>query len=126
MLNIYNLYPSTVWVTIMWYSPGCPDGGDWEKAGWWKIEPGEGKTVFGGDLEDVNRYFCYFAHAADGVQWSGPYVRKVPHQAFDWCEWIANSNSRDVGFRLLDIGDNDDYALTLIPYGDGLRAGERR
>lgn len=115
MLTIGNHYPRTVWVSIMWYTPNCPDGGDWSKAGWWKIDPGHAANIFGGDLDEVNRYFCYYAHTADGVVWAGPYVRAVPHQAYDWCEWTGSTDSRDVGFRLLDIEDYDDFTLNLIP-----------
>jgi hypothetical protein len=29
-----NEYSASVSISILWYSPGCPDGGDWELAGW--------------------------------------------------------------------------------------------
>src|ERR1700730_7787710 len=61
MLQFCNQYPQEVWVAIMWYHPNCPDGGDWEKAGWWHLYPGECKIVFGDDLEDLNRYFTFYA-----------------------------------------------------------------
>ncbi len=115
MLNICNHYPATVWVTIMWYTPNCPDGGNWTKAGWWMIEPGQCKTVFGGSLRKVNRYFYYHAHTASGVNWSGPYVHPVPRRAFNWCERTSSTDSRNVGYRLLDIGRNDNYKLNLTP-----------
>jgi uncharacterized membrane protein len=121
MLTFNNHYPSTVWVAILFYSPGCSDGGDWEKKGWWKMEPGEGKVVYGGDLDDLNRYYCFYAQAANGAYWAGPYRRFVPYSRFDWCEWTACSHSDgspcgfDAGFRLLDIGGNDDYTVNLVP-----------
>lgn len=115
MLKFCNSYPSTVWVTIMWYHPDCPDGGNWEKAGWWKIVPGACKVVFGDDLDDVNRYWCFYAEAADGAVWSGPYVRSVPHQAFDWCEWTSQTGARQLGYRQFDINGYDDYTATLVP-----------
>jgi uncharacterized membrane protein len=115
MLKIKNKYPHTLWVTIMWYAPNCSDGGNWEKAGWWQLSPGQTKTVFGGNLHEVNRYYCYYAQASDGATWSGPYERSVPPTAFDWCEWTANTQSFDVGYRLLDIGNNDNFTLSLTP-----------
>ncbi len=115
MLRFCNQYPREVWVSIMWYHPNCSDGGNWEKKGWWHLFPGECKVVFGEDLDEINRYYTFFAHASDGAVWAGPYVRAVPHTAYDWCEWTANTDSRDVGFRLLDIGDNDDYTVNLVP-----------
>lgn len=118
MLIICNHYPKTVWVSIMWYTPHCPDGGDWSKAGWWRIEPGQCRDVFHGDLHSVNQYFCYYAETADRDIWAGPYVRGVPQEPYDWCEWTANTNSRDVGFRLLDIQSYADFTLTLTPHED--------
>lgn len=119
MLTICNAYSKTVWVAIMWYTPNCIDGGDWTKEGWWGIAPNQCANVFGGDLSDVNRYFCYYAIADDGTLWSGPYHRSIPDHVFDWCEWVADSQSYDVGFRLLDIGDNDDFTLTLWKFDWG-------
>ena len=115
MLRFTNGYPSTLWAMIEWYHPNCPDGGNWEKKGWWKIGPGQSKTVFSDDVEDVNRYWYFFAHAADGAQWAGPYSEIVPHIAFDWCENTANTDSRRVGMRELDVGSNDDYTVTFVP-----------
>jgi uncharacterized membrane protein len=113
VLRIENAYPRDIWVAIWYYSPNCPDGGDWAKKGWWRISPGQGKVVFGGSLKDHNRYFCYLAESDDGAYWAGPYVTAVPPQPFDWCLGTANSQSRDAGFRLLDIQSYDNFTLTL-------------
>lgn len=121
MLKICSKYPKTLWVAIMYYHPQCSDGGDWIKKGWWKLTTGQCKVVYSGDLDDLNRYYCYYAEATDGAVWAGPYTRFVPFQAFSWCEWIACSHSdgspcgKNVGFRLLDINSYDNYTLTLIP-----------
>lgn len=114
MLQFCNRHTQTLWVTIMFYHPNCPDGGDWEKKGWWGIAPGECNVVFGGDLDDLNQYYCFYAEANDGVVWAGPYVRSVTNRAFDWCENVSSTDARDVGYRLLDIGDNDDYTVNLF------------
>ncbi|TMH34348.1 MAG: hypothetical protein E6H66_10130 [Betaproteobacteria bacterium] len=34
------------------------------------MEPGRSKVAFGGDVNDVNRYWYFFAHAADGGFWA--------------------------------------------------------
>lgn len=121
MLAFRNRYPKGLWVAIMYYSPGCSDGGDWEKKGWWRLTPGQRKVVYGGDLADLNRYYCFYAEADDGAVWAGPYVRFLPYQAFDWCEWTACSHSDGspcgvtVGLRLLDIDSNDDFTVNLVP-----------
>jgi uncharacterized membrane protein len=114
MLTFCNNYPQLASVCIMWYSPGCPDGGDWERAGWWNLNPGECQNVFDADLDEINRYYLFYAEATDGAFWAGPYVRSVTDSAFDLCEGDGTSQ-RDVGFRLFDIGDNDDYTMTLVP-----------
>jgi len=83
MLQFTNFYPSKLWVAIMWYTPNCPDGGNWTKKGWWSLIPGQSKVVSGLDLDEVNRYWCYYAQAENGAHWSGPYLRMVPPQSFD-------------------------------------------
>jgi len=113
MLKIVNNYPKTISVAIWYYSPNCPDGGNWSKKGWWQITPGLSKIVYGGSLKSLNRYFCYYAKATDGYQWSGPYTTLVPPQAFDWCLNTGNTQSTTAGFRLLDINGYDNFTLTL-------------
>jgi|SRR3954453_5043194 len=113
MLKFVNNYSSPLWVAIMWYTPNCPDGGNWSKKGWWSLTPGQGKVVSGEDLEDVNRYWCFYAQAQNGHHWSGPIKRMVPHQAFDWCEWTSSSGAFQVGFQVMDINSYDDVIAQL-------------
>jgi uncharacterized membrane protein len=113
MLRFCNSYHTTVNVAIIYYHPNCPDGGDWVKKGWWVLNPGECKVPYGGDLNDLNRYYLYVAEAIDGRFWAGEYVRQVPNRAFEWCENTASTDSRQAGFRLLDIGDNDNFTVNL-------------
>lgn len=114
MLRLQNDYRATIWAMIEWRHPGCPDGGDWEKKGWWQIEPGQSAVAFGGDLDDVNRYWYYFAEAADGAAWAGPFQEWVPSTAFQWCKNTSSSQARLVGMRQLDIGDSEDHTLRFI------------
>ena len=113
MFRFQNDYPATVWAMIEWYHPNCPDGGNWEKAGWWRMDPGQSKVPFTGDVGDVNRFWYFYAHASDGAQWTGPFNEIVPQIAFDWCETTANTDSRTVGMRELDVHDYDDFTLTF-------------
>ena len=115
MLSFTNGYSRLVSVTVKWYHPNCPDGGDWEKKGWWNINPGNTAHVLDLDLDETNRYYYYYAESVDGHTWSGAYFTDVPNEAFDWCENTGSSTSRSLGFRELDIGDNDNYTLTLVP-----------
>ncbi|MFC7263745.1 DUF1036 domain-containing protein [Streptomyces lutosisoli] len=115
MLKFINQYPQKLAVTIMWYTPNCVDGGDWTKKGWWNLAPGQSAVVHGGDLSDINRYWCYFAHAADGAFWAGDLARQAPSRAFDWCEWTSSTDSTQIGYRMQDVGDHDDLDITLTP-----------
>jgi uncharacterized membrane protein len=114
-LRIRNKYPKPIWAMIEWHHPNCPDGGEWEKAGWWKVQPGAIATVYGGDVDDVNRFWYFFAHASDGAQWSGPFIEHVPSTAFDWCTDTGSSNDHIVKMREFDIGHNSTYTLNLVP-----------
>jgi uncharacterized membrane protein len=114
-LEFCNNYPSPVSIAILWYSPGCPDGGDWELAGWYNLDTGQCMTVFDGDLEDINRYWYFTADAEDGAYWAGNVHHGVPYTAFDWCWNTGSTDEVDAGFRELDIGDNDDYTVNLVP-----------
>jgi uncharacterized membrane protein len=121
-LTLCNGYPALISTAICFYSPDtCGGEGDnFEMMGWWNIEPGACALVYGDDLEDLNRYWYYYADAGDGAVWSGPYGASVPLAAFDQCYGIGviienNHESIAIGFRELDIGDNDDYTLTFVP-----------
>jgi hypothetical protein len=116
MLQFSNGTDRQLWIAFMYYHPNCPDGGDFGKKGWYHLVSGHSAVVYGGDAADLNRYFCYYAENDQGDHWSGQYVRAVPQHAFDWCEWTGSTDSRDVGFRLLDVGDTDNYTLTLVDY----------
>jgi uncharacterized membrane protein len=119
--TLCNSYSSTVWTAIMFYSPETcgGEGGDFEMMGWWRIEPGACALVYANDLEDVNRYWYYFAQAADQAVWAGPFGANVPRTAFggdQWCwglQKVSGSDIERIGFRELDIGGNDDCTLTL-------------
>jgi uncharacterized membrane protein len=118
-LVLCNSYPTDIWTSIMFYSPeSCGgDGGDFEMMGWWKIAPGACARVYANDLEDVNRYWYYYAQAFDGAVWAGPYVRSVPLEPFggdQYCYGASRGGPVFIGYRELDIGSNDDYTLTFV------------
>jgi len=114
MLRFINKYSSTISVAIMKLHRNCPDGGDWDKSGWWVMAPGESKVPYGGDLDDLNRYFYFYAFSNDGRVWDGPFLERIPWRAFNLCENTATSDSREVGFRQLDIGSNDSFTVNLL------------
>jgi hypothetical protein len=80
-------------------------------AGWYNLDTGQSMTV---DLDDINRYWFFNADATDGAYWAGDVVHDVPPTAFDWC-WNTDSNvAFSVGFREIDVGDNDDFTVNLV------------
>lgn len=105
----------TIWVAFQWSSPSCSDGGEWETKGWWKLEPGQTKTVFGQNLQNVNTYYYYYAEASDGSVWSGPFDTCVPQSAFDWClNTCCTPTCRTVGFREKYIDGYNNYTINLV------------
>jgi hypothetical protein len=54
-LRFNNSHSRGLWLAVGYYSPGCPDGGDWAKTGWWRLEPGQAATV----LETTNTYATF-------------------------------------------------------------------
>ena len=116
-LKLCNSYPVRIWTAIMYFNPDeCGgEGRDFLMVAWWPIEPGSCANVFGDDLEDVNRYWYYYAIADDGAEWAGPYVNQVQSdKPVHQCWGIGVSPGDRVAFRELDIHDNDDYTLTFV------------
>jgi uncharacterized membrane protein len=111
MLRFCNHYNSTVWVAVIYYSPNCPDGGDWAKKGWWRMDPGQCKVPIGGDLN--NRWYYFFAEAADGSFWAGDISTQCPQRVFDWCLNTGSTDSRELGFRPIDTGPYSNYTVNL-------------
>lgn len=113
MLRLTNEHNFTVWAMIEWYRPNCPDGGDWEKKGWWELAPGQSKIAFAGDLDDVNLWWYSFAHAADGRAWGGNFPELVPTRPFQWCEHTADTSSRTVGMFEFPGGQDEDHVVVF-------------
>ena len=120
-LTLCNNYSTEITTAIMFYSPDTcgGEGEDFQMIGWWNLAPGSCALVYANDLDDLNRYWYYFAQAADGASWTGPFFASVPDAAFNQCYGIGVSigdgdESTEIAFRQLDIGDNDDYTLTFV------------
>jgi uncharacterized membrane protein len=113
-LHFRNRYSTRIYVAIMFSNPGgCGEYGGWGTRGWWTIDPGGEAYV----LSSGNRYAAYYAEAADGAVWGGPYgpIYVYP-DAFDSCLNIGSTAaSAVVGCRLVDMGSNDDYYVNLTP-----------
>ena len=119
-LTFSNHYTADVSIAILWYSPGCPDGGDWEKAGWYNVAVGQSMTVFNGSLHSINRYWYFHGEAADGTTWTAlsgqpNVVTAIPNTAFDWCWNTGSTGAFEASFREIDVGSNDGYTVNLTP-----------
>ena len=96
-LRFRNDYGTRLWVCILFHDPGrCGQYGNWGTRGWWVIEPGNEAYVL--DTDNRNAYF--YAEAADGGVWAGPYGPVLaPRRAFDSCLDISNNVDPSVHCR---------------------------
>ena len=98
-LRFQNNHGRRLWASIGYYSPGCSDGGDWAKKGWWRLDPGQAATV----LWTTNDYSTFYAEDDVGATWSGPYTTQLPFNAFDWCWNTGQTGAENVGMRLITV-----------------------
>jgi uncharacterized membrane protein len=104
----------TVWVAFQWFSPSCAAEGKWRTKGWWKLLPGQTKTVFGSDLQSASKYYYWYAEGG-GLVWAGPFNTCVPNTAFEWCLNICcTPTCRTLGFREKYIGSYNNYTINLV------------
>ncbi|MBO4253183.1 hypothetical protein [Streptomyces griseorubiginosus] len=45
----------------------------------------------------------------------GAAARVVPPEKFEWCEWTSSTDATQIGYRLQDVGDDNDFTITLTP-----------
>lgn len=103
-----------IFVAYAYASPGCPDGGDWSKKGWWAIAPGQTAKVRSGWVGGSK--FFFYAEAADrSPVWAGEFFTHLPVNAFDWCWNTASSNGRTLGMRKIIVGVQfQDHTVNLV------------
>jgi uncharacterized membrane protein len=124
MLKFVNGTNQELWVAYMFHAPGeCGgEGGDFLAIGWFHMPPFGSTVPYANNLNDVhNRYWHYYAENANRSQlWAGPYSVYVPDdgRAFNHCYKIATSTSRIIGMRLFDVGDSNNFTMTLSPHLD--------
>ena len=100
-LHFRNARGSQLWVCIAFHDPGsCGPYGNWGTRGWWSIPPSGRAHV----LNTQNRYAYFYAEAADGGVWAGPYGPVLaPRHAFDSCWDIGNNVDPYVHMRQVHI-----------------------
>jgi len=117
MLAFYNFAWQRLWVAYMFYSPDAcgGEGGNFQTIGWFPVDFASTVTVYANDLDDVNnRYWFFYAENDDAsLVWAGPWPVYVTDEAFNHCLKVGTTNSRRVGFREIDVGDNEDFTVTL-------------
>lgn len=88
-------------------------GGIWTSEGWWRLDPGECKTVMGRDLG--RRYFYYRA-TVKGGGFDGPFSFCSEADAFtiEGDKDCAARGYDSTRFRKVDTGNASDYTLTLV------------
>jgi uncharacterized membrane protein len=113
-----NSYGKKLYVAYMRRDFNCQSecGDIWDVLGWINLDPGETESRAN---PTNNRWYYYYAEAADGAVWAGPYVAEVSQQKFEKCTCLGVSVSEgpppyhDVGFRELD---NKTYSgVNFIP-----------
>jgi hypothetical protein len=117
MLAFANATNQDLWLSYGFYAPDvCGGNGNFQIIGWYHLPSDGGPvTVYANSLDDVdNRYWVFYAENFNrSLIWQGGYHSHVTDQAFNKCWAIGTSGDRIVGFRLLDVGDNDDYSVAL-------------
>jgi Protein of unknown function (DUF1036) len=100
-LQFHNAHGHRLWLSVGYYSPGCEDGSNWAKRGWYELDPNQSAIV----LWTTNTYSTFYAEGEDGAHWSGPYVTELPFNAFDWCWFTGSTQGEDVGMRLITVSN---------------------
>lgn len=119
-ISFHNSYPTTIYISYLRYDPACGDdcGDPWDVLGWCVLAPDQSQSRAN---PTSNRYFYYYAEAADGAYWAGPYVAEVTDARFEKCTCLgvlvqngdASNPYWDAGFRELDA--NQYSGVNFIP-----------
>ena len=117
-LNFTNHFTEDVWVFYVFLSTDvCSgEGQNWQGIGWFHVSVGETVTVYQNSLGDVgNPHWYFYAETPDEQYvWSGPPTFQASDDAFNHCIGEGRTDWRPYGLRLIDVGDYDDYTVTLI------------
>jgi hypothetical protein len=115
LVGFRNSFGKAVFVVTMKYDPvTCAGMGNWQTRGWFKLMPGEEKTL----MDTDNDMAAFYARAADGTQWTGPYGPAGVNNSgpFLSCSGVVSGSYQSVGFRLIDMRGTSGYHLiNLLP-----------
>ena len=113
--TVVNKNPAPIFVAISWYDD---PSARWKTVGWAAIDPGKSAVYNLKSSIDVIFYYAEetgMKHTWDGEDMAGAQVRFVRAEGFAYSEDQAcpGNNRRVVVFRPLDVGDSEEYTLTL-------------
>ncbi|WP_405655656.1 DUF1036 domain-containing protein [Streptomyces sp. RK9] len=113
-LTICNRFHTRVHVSIGFYDNTCLYNTGPHIMGWWNLDPGRCALVYANRVNQYSRMWFFVGEAANnGPVWAGEYVTQVPDQAFNRCWRPSVSGGHPRGFRLFDVGDNENFTLNL-------------
>lgn len=102
-LYFRNLTPNPVFICIIGRDSACHFG--LRKRGWYRVVPGETQRVWFGNARLVD---SYYAEDDFGHVWSGDGIfTDIPNTSFNWCLTRKCSPCRRLGFRYLDVIEED-------------------
>lgn len=112
--NRYSFTPGyDLWVTFMYHAPDLCGGDGYRQVGWYQVPPGGKTTVFNGSAKF--RYFAYHVVCpADGATWTGDIQGWASDSAYSLCHGDRCTPCRIVGFRLLHVGNFDNFTQPLV------------
>jgi uncharacterized membrane protein len=85
--------------------------GGWRSRGWWGMNPGECKTVYGGSAK--NREFHVYVYSGD-KEWDGDQGHCVSDRAFTIDITLTSPRCYNIkSFRKFKMGSEDDYNLNI-------------
>lgn len=110
-LMVHNKYYQDVYVAILYPNSSCQPNSHWAKQGWWRIAPGQTKTVVGGDLSPEYMYYVH-ALSVDGTTWGdGATWDTCPNEGFNMCSFERRDAPRRNFFEVYSNSPNKTIGL---------------
>ena len=111
-ISFTNKHGVDLSVCLIWYNTDCVSP-PFRKSGWWNIAHGDTLTVLYGPYR--NKYFYYYAEAADGAYWGSPNRQiSVVTRAFDVCFDTIFEPNIIVPLNEFDTGHASNINITLL------------
>ena len=117
-VSFQNSYGKLIWIAYMYRDLGCGSdcGDEWNVEGWINLQPGETQTR---PNPTANRWFFFFAEAADGATWSSQqFSAEVRQEVFSKCTCLGVSAGGMNPYHLVGMETIDlqmESGVELIP-----------